>query len=162
MPTGYRRTIVAFLGVVFMLQWTWETAHGVAYVETDMVLMDRLWHCLPMAVVDSAWSAGIVLAAAIAAGWLGRPWLTWALAVAAGAVTATQVEHAALKSGRWTYNALMPIAPIVGVGLWPVLQMSLLPPLALLIARKSSRSTQATPVLMCPQSEAGEVKEKND
>lgn len=131
------RTVVVFLAVAFVLQWAWEIVHGVAYVETDMALADRVWHCLPMAVVDAAWSAGLVLAATGVAHSLGQPWLTFPVTVAAGALTAAWVEHAAIKSGRWTYNALMPIVPIVDVGVWPVLQMSLLPPVALLIARRA-------------------------
>jgi len=47
-------------------------------------------------------------------------------------VTFTQLFiYSRLGTGRWTYNDLMPILPIVGVGVWPVLQMSLLPALAL-------------------------------
>ena len=134
------RTAVAFAAVAFVLHWTWETAHGVAYVETDMPLLDRLWHCLPMAVVDTAWSGAIVLVGIIVSRSLRRPWLTWAVGVAAGALTATWVEHAALQSGRWTYNARMPILPVIEVGLWPMLQMSLLPSSALLTATKLSRS----------------------
>jgi hypothetical protein len=134
------RTAVAFAAAAFVLHWAWETAHGVAYVETDMPLLDRLWHCLPMAVVDTAWSGAVVLVGIIASRSLRRPWLTWAVGVAAGALTATWVEHAALQSGRWTYNARMPILPVIEVGLWPVLQMSLLPPLALLMAAKFSRT----------------------
>ena len=132
------RTVIPFLVVAFLLQWAWETVHGVAYVETDMALLDRLWHCVPMAFVDTAWTSGIIVAGALVARWLRRPWLMWAAAVFAGALTAIWVEYAALKSGRWTYNALMPIVPIVEVGLWPVLQMSLLPPVGLLIVTQFS------------------------
>ncbi len=144
------RTAVAFAAVVFALQWAWETAHGVAYVETDTALLDRLRHCLPMAVVDTAWSGTVVLVGIIVSHWLRRPWLTWAVGVAAGALTATWVEHAALQSGRWTYNARMPIVPVIEVGLWPVLQMSLLPSLALLMATKFWRTWSSRAAVNAP------------
>ena len=121
------------------LHWGWETAHAVAYVETDLPFAERLWHCLPMAVVDAAWSGGLVLLGLAVARVVRRRGAAWACIVAGGAISALAVEAFALRTGRWTYNDLMPILPIAGVGIWPVLQMSLLPPLALyLTARREA------------------------
>ena len=139
------RTAIGFLGIAFVLQWAWETAHSVAYVETKAPLMDRLWHCIPMAFVDAAWSGAIVVFAVCVARWFRRPSLTWGVALLAGAVTAVWVEQVALRSGRWTYNELMPIIPVADVGLWPVAQMSLLPILALLLSAKSARTSNPAP-----------------
>jgi hypothetical protein len=47
--------------------------------------------------------------------------------------------NAALAASRWTYNALMPIWPIVDVGLWPVAQMTILPVITMWLARVSRR-----------------------
>ncbi len=38
------------------------------------------------------------------------------------------VEYKALYLGRWGYSPLMPIIPLLGVGLTPVIQMSVLAP----------------------------------
>jgi hypothetical protein len=47
-----------------------------------------------------------------------------------GAATATILEWHALRTGRWTYNALMPLIPGLGVGVYPVLQMAIVPAVA--------------------------------
>jgi hypothetical protein len=41
----------------------------------------------------------------------------------------------ALASGRWSYTERMPVVSMLGAGLWPLLQMTLLPPLTFLFAR---------------------------
>jgi hypothetical protein len=56
------------------------------------------------------------------------------VAAAVGALGAVGLEWYALASGRWSYNERMPIVPLVNVGLWPVLQMTLLPSLSALLA----------------------------
>jgi hypothetical protein len=48
---------------------------------------------------------------------------------------ATLVEHAALAAGRWSYSHRMPVVSVLSAGLWPLLQMTLLPPLAFWFAR---------------------------
>lgn len=45
-----------------------------------------------------------------------------------GLVLATSLEKYALATGRWSYNSLMPIIPWLNVGLTPILQMMLIPP----------------------------------
>lgn len=44
-----------------------------------------------------------------------------------GFVLATLVEKYALATGRWAYDALMPIIPWLSVGLTPILQMMIIP-----------------------------------
>jgi hypothetical protein len=39
-------------------------------------------------------------------------------------------EYIGLRAGKWSYNDRMPIVPIIGLGAWPVLQLTLLTPLA--------------------------------
>ena len=87
------RFVIAFAAVAFVLHWGWETAHGRAYVETNLPLVQRFWHCFPMAVVDTAWSGAVVLLAAAVARTLRRPSSIWPAAAAAGALTAVAVER---------------------------------------------------------------------
>jgi hypothetical protein len=82
---------------------------------------------------------GIYLAGALAAGDLawglrGR-WNIYATGAVMGLAYAALVEHAALTAGRWSYSERMPVVSVLGAGLWPLLQMTLLPPLTFLFAR---------------------------
>jgi hypothetical protein len=123
------------LVVAFLLNWFWEATHAAAYVESTGPFLYRLRHCLPMAGTDAVWT--LTLWAFVSALWCradGHVRSRVALA-ALGATTAMVVEWAALAEGRWTYNALMPIVPIVGVGLWPVAQMAILPVITVWLAR---------------------------
>jgi hypothetical protein len=119
--------------VAFLLNWIWEATHAAAYVESTGPFLNRLRHCLPMAGTDALWTLTLW---AIGTGAIQRPDSAWRLtAVAAlGAVSAVAVERVALADGRWTYNALMPIVPIVDVGLWPVAQMTILPVITVWLA----------------------------
>jgi len=123
-----------FLAVSFLMHWGWETAHGVAYVETALPLATRVWHCLPMAGVDTLWTAGLVALA----GRAGSIRVAALVATVLGAATAILIEWYALRNGRWTYNELMPLVPLVRVGWWPVLQMAILPPIAMTVTRRFS------------------------
>ena len=122
------------LVVAFLLNWIWEATHAAAYVESTGPFLYRLRHCLPMAGTDAVWT--LALWALVTALWWGADGqVRSGVALAAlGSATAIVVEWAALAEGRWTYNALMPIVPIVGVGLWPVAQMTILPVITVWLA----------------------------
>ena len=123
------------LAVAFVLNWIWEATHAAAYVESTGPFLYRLRHCLPMAGTDALWTLALWgLATGVCWRTDGRSPRLAILAVL-GAVTAIVVEWAALAEGRWTYNALMPIVPIVDVGLWPVAQMTILPVITVWLAR---------------------------
>lgn len=141
-PGHPRRFAASFALAALVLHWSWEVGHGVAYVETNVPLVQRLWHCFPMAVVDMAWSGAIVALALLVVRATRHRVLGWTIAVAGGAVSAVIVERLAIDAGRWTYNTLMPLIPLVGAGLWPVLQMIVLPPLAYALARREELRPQ--------------------
>ena len=137
-----RRALAWCALLAFLFHWVWETTHGVAYVETRLPLRPRLWHCLPMAIVDTGWTLGLIgLGVAVAAITRHHAATSWSAALA-GALTAAILERWALAVGRWTYNELMPVVPVLDVGLWPVLQMTVLPALVLWAARRVSGSHQ--------------------
>lgn len=123
---------VAFLVWAFVIQWGWEAIHAAAYVETTGPLWQRLWCCLPMGAVDAAWSLGLFVVARLIAGPAGRRPRTVIVGVLVvlGALTAVVLEWHALRTGRWTYNSLMPLIPGLGVGVYPVLQMAIVPVVA--------------------------------
>ena len=123
---------VAFLVSAFVVHWGWETIHAAAYVETAGPLWQRLWCCLPMGAIDAVWSLGLLVTARVIVRPAGQSHRAafFSLLVVLGAVTATILEWHALRTGRWTYNALMPLIPRLGVGVYPVLQMAIIPVVA--------------------------------
>ena len=134
------RFIAATVLASFVLNEILEMAQMSAYVETA----GRFWTstlalCTRAAVGDVGIILGICAAGALAAGdpgWgLRDRWNIYATAAVLGLVYAVLVEHAALAAGRWSYTERMPVVPVLGAGMWPLLQMTLLPPLTLWIAQ---------------------------
>ena len=80
------------------------------------------------------YSAGALAVGDLEWGLLGR-WNIYATVVLWGLPYAALVEHAALAAGRWSYTERMPMVPVLGAGLWPLLQMTLLPPHTFWIAQ---------------------------
>jgi len=123
----------------FVLNEIWEMAQMSAYVETEgHSWTSTLDLCTRAAVGDVGIILGIYAAGALAAGdlaWgLSGRWNIYATEAVLGLTYATLVEHAALASGRWSYTERMPVVSVLDAGLWPLLQMTLLPPLTFLIA----------------------------
>ena len=124
----------------FVLNEIWEMAQMSAYAETaGQSWTSTLGLCTRAAVGDVGIIVGIYAAGALAAGDLGwglrGRWNIYAMAAVLGLAVAALVEHAALAAGRWSYTARMPVVSVLGAGLWPLLQMTLLPPLTFLFAR---------------------------
>jgi hypothetical protein len=125
----------------FALNEIWEMAQMSAYVETaGNSWTSTLGFCTRAAVGDVGIILGIYAAGALAAGHLGwglrGRWNIYAAAGVLGLAYAVLVEHAALAAGRWSYTERMPVVSVLGAGLWPLLQMTLLPPLTFWIARR--------------------------
>lgn len=125
--------------VAFCLNWLWEMVQMPAYAE----MAGRSWRetavpCGWAALGDVALTLAVCGVGALAAGqarWVatGR-WNVYATAALLGAVFTLAVEWKALASGRWSYTERMPVVPMLGVGLWPLLQLPLLVPAAIAVA----------------------------
>lgn len=87
-----------------------------------------------MGITLGIYAAGALAAGDPACGLRGR-WNIYATAAVLGLAYAALVEHAALATGRWSHTERMPVVSMLGAGLWPLLQMTLLPPLTFLLAR---------------------------
>jgi hypothetical protein len=123
-----------------VLNELWEMAQMSAYVETaGFSWASSFGFCTRAALGDVGIILGIYAVGALAAGdpsWgLSGRWNMYATATVLGLVYATLVEHAALGTGRWSYAERMPVVSGFDAGLWPLLQMTLLPPLIFLFAR---------------------------
>jgi hypothetical protein len=69
-------------------------------------------------------------------GWgLRGRWTIYVTAAALGLGYAVIVKHTALSAERWMFTERMLVVSVLIAGLWPLLQMTLLPPLTFLIAR---------------------------
>ena len=124
----------------FVFNEIWEMAQMSAYVETaGRPWTSTLGLCTQAAVGDVGILLGIYAAVALATGGLGwglrARWNRYAVAGFLGLAYSALVELAALAAGRWSYSARMPVVPGLGAGLWPLLQMTLLPPLTFWLAR---------------------------
>jgi hypothetical protein len=124
----------------FVFNEVWEMAQMSTYVETaGHSWTSTLGLCTRAAVGDVGLILGIYAAGALAAGDLGwglrGRWNNYATAAVLGLACAALVELAALAAARWSYTERMPMVPVLGAGLWPLLQMTLLPPLTFLFAR---------------------------
>ena len=134
------RLFAATLLASFVLNEIWEMAQMSAYVETaGHSWTSTLGLCTWAAVGDVGIILGIYAAGALAAGDLGwglrGRWNIYATAAVLGLAYAALTEHAARAAGRWSYTERMPVVSVIGAGLWPLLQMTLLPPLTFLLAR---------------------------
>lgn len=148
MPYRESRSLWSFFIALFLaafgLNWLWETVQMGAYVQTA----DRPWraiallHIVPtlgdVAVTFVVYGVGALAAGELRWGMTGR-WNVYATAALLGGACAVAVEWKALASGRWSYSEQMPIVPVLGVGLWPLLQLTVLVPLALWLAAWWSR-----------------------
>lgn len=137
---GWRLVASVFV-VSLALNAIWEMAHMGAYAE----MAGRLWQatvlrCMRSALVD----AGLALGIWGLARWIVRSpgSLQWRLALVMalmGALVAVLVEAAALESGWWSYSNRMPRLPLLQVGVWPVLQLAILPALSVALAELGGR-----------------------
>ena len=125
--------------VSFGLNWLWEMLQMPAYVE----MVGRSWSatattCALTGLGDAAITLLIYGVGALATG--RTLWVTdygykaYAAAALAGATSAVLIEWIAQGTGRWTYTSRMPVVPVLGTGLWPLLQLTVLVPLALWLA----------------------------
>ena len=124
----------------FVLNEIWEMAQMSAYVETaGHSWTNTISLCTRAAVGDVGITMGIYAVGALAVGEIGwglrGRWNIYAAAAVMGLAYAALVEHAALSAGSWSYTERMPMVPVLGAGFWPLLQMTLLPPLTFLFAR---------------------------
>lgn len=127
------KRVTAIFVVAVIVNYPWELAQTPLYKGMGD-FHQMLWHCFPASLGD-----GLLVLLIFGVGWAAfgrRDWYAqpgirgYALMLAAGLAIAVAIEWIAVEiAGQWTYNDRMPIVPLLGVGLAPVAQMLLLPPL---------------------------------
>ncbi len=67
--------------------------------------------------------------------------LKWTiLSASLGLLVAVCIERYAISTGMWIYGPYMPIIPFLGVGLTPILQMMIIPPVADYVSVRGAHS----------------------
>ena len=133
-PRPVRVFFVALVVAAFVLNLVWEIVQMPAYAVPPQSLgRSALAHIVP-SLGDVAITLGVYAIAALAAGslnWgMSGGWNVYATTAILGGASATVYEWIALARGWWSYSDLMPVVPLLGVGLWPLLQLTLLIPAA--------------------------------
>jgi hypothetical protein len=132
------RTLVTVFVIAVAFNYVWELAQSSLY--EDMGNFNRmLWHCFAPSLGDGLLTLLILVlgwAALRRRDWFAQPGVRgYALMLIAGLVISIAVELVAVYVlGRWAYSARMPVAPGLGVGLAPVAQMLVLPPIIFRVA----------------------------
>ncbi len=137
---GYLRAVLAMFAVAVAFNYVWEVAQAPLYVGMEN-WSAIWWHCFVAALGD-----GLLVWGIFVIGWMtfrrfhwyvcpdGR---TFSVMLAAGTSIGIGVEWVAINHlDRWAYTANMPLVPGLDVGLVPVLQMLLLPPVIFRIAAR--------------------------
>jgi hypothetical protein len=126
-------TLAVLFVVAVAFNYVWELAQSPLYVGMDD--FSRMWrHCFVPSLGD-----GLLVLLIFAAGrivlrqrdWFVRPGVRgYALMLAAGLMIAIGIEMAMVNLlGQWNYTSRMPLAPGLSVGLAPIAQMLVLPPI---------------------------------
>jgi hypothetical protein len=126
----------------FLLNFPWEFLQVPFYEEMPTLgHWDAVRLCAQAAFGDMLIALGafwVVAAVRRDRAWIRAPDAAATLGFVAVGITVTVgLEwHATVLGDRWQYSDLMPTVPVLGTGLAPLLQWTVLPPLILWLARR--------------------------
>ena len=137
--------LMMLFGLSVGLNYVWELAQSPLYtgVPTGVSVW---WHCFVASIGDGVMIVIIQLFGWLRFGridWFGSPGKKeYALMLGTGLILALAVELVATHAHRWSYAPDMPLVPGLRIGLVPLAQMLVLPPIAFwLTARSMQRRT---------------------
>ena len=130
--TGTAARFITLWIVAVLLNYPWELAQSGLFDETAGQGV-QWWHCFVASLGD-----GLLVWAIYACGWAVFRRADWferprpaqyAFMLTVGGLIAVVVEWVAVHlAHRWSYTAAMPLLPALDIGIVPVLQMLVLPP----------------------------------
>ncbi|MBV6413479.1 MAG: hypothetical protein OMOMHJEC_01292 [Xanthomonadales bacterium] len=140
---GALRRAFAYALITLPMFALWELAHVRLYTIWVDAGPDAAWRAaLHCSLGDAVIAVACALAAALLARalpWLARTHRTDAVIVALGLLTTIAIEWISTRwLGRWAYREIMPVDPILGIGLSPLAQWIVVPVAALWILRRRS------------------------
>jgi len=124
------KKIAIIFVLALVMNWAWENLHAPLYLDyqggeiTQLILLRAAF-----------FDALVVTALGVLVLKFGR--MSWAI-IAAIIFTIT-LERWALATGRWAYGDLMPIVPLLNVGLSPMLQLAVTAYLSLILVSRLKR-----------------------
>ncbi len=125
-----QRFLVSLLVAAFAMNWIWEMSQMYLYRDmSEMNFSKAMIYCTLATFVDSVLTVGAYS--------LGRCFsreVLYVFMALFGATCAMAIEFAALSLGIWSYETSMPSVPFLNIGILPLIQLSVLMPLALAIA----------------------------
>jgi hypothetical protein len=134
-----KQALLVFI-VAVTLNYLWEVAQAPLYLGLEN-WNSVWWHCFVAALGD-----GVLVLLIFVVGWITFRRFDWyaysnsrvlAVMLVTGLFIGIGIEWVAIKMlGRWAYTVDMPLLPGLNVGLVPVLQMLLLPPVIFRIAAR--------------------------
>ena len=115
-----KKLLLIFL-YAFVLNWIWENAHSYFYFlpSGEPITQYRL---LRATLFDAVFIAFFGILFMKVAYLRERKWY----ALIGGFIAAIVIEKYALATGRWAYNDLMPVIPLLNTGLTPTVQFGVL------------------------------------
>jgi hypothetical protein len=150
-PAWIAGQATVLFAIAVLLNYPWERAQAALYIALDGSTIPP-WLCFAASLVD-----GLFLVAIYAVGWtiLGRSdWflhpgvLGYMVMLAAGLTIGVSVEWSTIYlAPQWAYTERMPLMPGLGVGLAPIVQMLVLPPLTFRIATMWHHWASSPPTL---------------
>lgn len=150
------RTLAGIFAVAILVNYPWELAQSPLYMGMESINA-VWWHCFVASLGD-----GLLVLLIFAVGWLAlgkqnwywRPRLRgYLLMFVVGLAIGVGVEWLAVHTAdQWAYTARMPLVPWLGIGIAPVMQLLVLPPLIFRAVAAWTRSTPAN-----ARSEANEL-----
>ncbi|KXK00554.1 MAG: hypothetical protein UZ03_NOB001002719 [Nitrospira sp. OLB3] len=139
----HRKLLIQIFVVAALVNAPWEVAQSQAnlYVGRDGGGFPW-WHCALMGLGDGVLVLAIFFMGRIACGrweWFERPGLKgYATMLVSGLVISVATEWLMVYVAfRWAYQDSMPVVPGFGVGIAPIIQMLVLPPLVFCIVARS-------------------------
>jgi hypothetical protein len=148
---GVRVSGLIFVWAV-LLNFPWELGQAVAYTGVPASLRRTMQTCGMHSLIDGLMVLGMFWGGVLVfrrLGWIDRPGLpgyVWMGTV--GFFVGVVIElNAVYRLGTWGYRSIMPLMPGLGVGLLPILQLLVLPPLIFALATKGRHVALETP---CP------------
>lgn len=138
------QSLIWVFSVAVPLNYLWELAQAPLYVGLEEYNAGVFWHCFVASLGDGIMVLLIVAAGAVVLrrrNWFFRPGVAgYGVMLTTGLLLAMLVEWAAVYVlRRWEYTGIMPKLAVLEIGLVPMAQMLVLPPVIFRIVQLITR-----------------------